>query len=155
MSDLKGLVLAIELATRQRDQAVATLLKARQTCHAVQDQMGQLESYSRETESHWALGSRTSANPEAVWHYDHFMERLQQAVELQQDVVHEHLQALEADRQQVMAAEVRMAALKRLLHKRQTTRLRVQARQETKQLDELAAMQFRRLHANSETMGTP
>jgi len=84
MPHLKGLALAIELATRQRDEAVAALLQAQQVCQGAQDQMGQLESYAQETESHWALGARTSANPEIIRHYDQFMDRLQQAVELQQ-----------------------------------------------------------------------
>jgi len=155
MPHLKGLALAIELATRQRDEAVAALLQAQQVCQGAQDQMGQLESYAQETESHWALGARTSANPEIIRHYDQFMDRLQQAVELQQGVLNEQSQALVAARQRVMAAEIRMAGFKRLLEKRRTAHQRIQAGREQKQLDELSALQFRRLHANTETIGTP
>lgn len=155
MPQLRALALAIDQATRQRDEAVAAVLKAQLACQGARDQMGQLESYARETESHWALGARSTANPEIVQHYDHFMDRLQQAVVMQQSVVAERLQALATARQRLMAADIRAAGLQRLLDKRRTERTRVQTTREQRQLDELSALQFRRLHENPETLGTP
>ncbi|MBP6849995.1 MAG: flagellar export protein FliJ [Rhodoferax sp.] len=154
MPHLRAIALAIDLAARKRDEAVATLLKTRQSWHGAQEQMGQLQSYALETESHWALGAQTTANPQTVRHYDQFMDRLQQAVDMQQGVVGEQLQALEAARQRVVEAEIRAAGLKRLLEKRRAAHARVLAVREQKQLDELAALQFRRLHRHSETTGT-
>lgn len=148
MPQLRALALAIDQATRQRDDAVAALLHAQGVCQGAQDQMGQLESYALETESRWALGARGTANPEIVQHYDHFMDRLQQAVSMQQGVVAGHLQAIAAARQRVMEAEIRAAGLKRLLDKRRAELARVQNTREQKQLDELSALQFRRLHAS-------
>lgn len=155
MPQLRALALALDQATRQRDDAVAALLKVQRACQGAQDQMGQLESYALETESHWALGARSTANPEIVQHYDHFMDRLQQAVGMQQGVVADQLHALAMARQRVMEAEIRAAGLQRLLDKRRSDRTRLQNTREQKQLDELSALQFRRLHASSETLGTP
>ena len=154
MPQLRALALAIDQAARRRDEAFAALLKAQRDCQGAQDQMGQLQSYAQETESHWALGARITANPEIVQHYDHFMDRLQQAVEMQQGVVADHVQAVAMARQRVMEAETRAMGLQRLLEKRRADRTRVQNTRDQKQLDELSALQFRRLHANSENLGT-
>jgi len=154
MAALKGLVLAVDLAKRRRDAAVAALLQAQQTCQGARDQMGQLESYALETESHWALGARSRVSPEIVRHYDQFMDRLQQAVDLQQGVVGDHDQALASARDRVIEAEVRLAGLLRLLETRRAAQKRHEAGREQKHLDELAALQFRRLHANLEASGT-
>jgi flagellar biosynthesis chaperone FliJ len=54
-----------------------------------------------------------------------------------------------------MAAEIRAASLQRLLDKRRAELARIQNRLEQKQLEELSALLFRRLHENSETPGTP
>jgi flagellar protein FliJ len=95
-----------------------------------------------------------AALSEIVQHYDHFMDRLQQAVEMQQGVVADHLQAVAMARQRVMEAETRAMGLQRLLDKRRADRTRIQNTRDQKQLDELSALQFRRLHANSENLGT-
>jgi flagellar FliJ protein len=74
---------------------------------------------------------------------------------MQQGVVAEQLQALATARQRWMAAEIRAASLQRLLDKRRAELARIQNRLEQKQLEELSALLFRRLHENSETPGTP
>jgi flagellar FliJ protein len=155
MPQLRALALAIDQAKQQRNDAVAAFLKSQIACQGAQDQMAQLEGYARETESRWALGARSTADLESVQHYDHFMARLQQAVGMQQGVVAEQLQALATARQRWMAAEIRAASLQRLLDKRRAELGRIQNRLEQKQLEELSALLFRRLHENSETPGTP
>ena len=64
MSALRGLSLAIELATRQREEALAALVQAQRALQGAQDQMGQLDSYAAETESRWAPGARNQIGPE-------------------------------------------------------------------------------------------
>lgn len=149
---LRGLLLAIDLATRNRDAASAVVQQWQHVCFGAQNQMGQLESYAMETESNWALGSRSSAQPEIMRHYDQFMERLQQAVDMQRGVVEEHLRATASARQSLLEAEIRIAGLKRLLDTRRASAARVQGRQEQKQLDDLSALQFRRLHASPDNL---
>jgi flagellar FliJ protein len=151
---MKGLQLAIDLARRHRDEASAKLVQAQRACIGAQGQMVQLESYAAETESTWALGSRASASarPEIVRHYDQFMDRLQQAVDLQRAVVHDHLRVTAGAKHALLELDIRMAALQRLLEKRQSSMVRAQASLEQKQLDELSALQFRRLHAGADTL---
>jgi flagellar FliJ protein len=147
--------LAIDLAMRRRDEASSALTQVQRGWLEAQNQMGQLESYAAETESNWALGSRTSAQPEIMRHYGQFMDRLQQAVDMQRAVVGDHLRATVAAKQVLLEAEIRVAGLKRLLDKRRQSLARSLASREQKQLDDLSALQFRRRHAGSETLGTP
>ena len=102
MSLLRGVLVAIGLAKRHRDEASAALLLVQRGCFGAQNQMGQLESYALETESNWALGSRPVAQPEIVRHYDHFMDRLQQAVDMQRKLVGEHLAAIAVAKQTLL-----------------------------------------------------
>lgn len=155
MPQLRGLLLAIELATRRRDEASAALLQVQRGYLGAQNQMGQLQSYAADTESTWAVGSRTTTQPEIVRHYDQFMDRLQQAVDMQTAVVGDHLRAATVANQVLLEAELRIAGLKRLLEKRRATMARAQAGRDQKQMDELSALQFRRLHAGSEFQETP
>ncbi len=155
MPQLRGLLLAIDLATRQRDAASAVFLQLQHSCFGAQNQMGQLESYATETESNWALGSRTSAQPEIMRHYDQFMERLQQAVDMQRAVVNEQLSAIAAARRALLEADIRVAGLKRLVEKRRASMARAQSGRDQKQLDDLSALQFRRLQARSDNLETP
>lgn len=148
-------MLAIDLAMRRRDAGSAALLQVQRAHLGALNQMGQLESYAMETESRWALASRSSAQPEIVRHYDQFMDRLLQAVEMQRAVVDDHQRAATAARQALLEADIRVAGLKRLLDKRRTSIARMQVGREQKQLDELSALQFRRLHAGAETLEAP
>ena len=155
MPQLRGLLLAVDLATRRRDEAMAGLLRVQRGHLGAQDQLGQLVSYAAETESKWAVGSRASIQPEIVQHYDQFMGRLEQAALLQQAVVDDHGRAAAAARQVLLEAEIRVAGLKRLLEKRRSSLARVQAGREQKHMDELSALQFRRLHAGTEPLESP
>lgn len=152
MPQLKGLRLAIDLAKRKRDDAGAVLLQARQEHSIARAQMEQLESYALETEARWALGSRTTANPEIMGHYGQFTERLRQAVDMQGSVVAEHERAIEAARHKLVEEDIRLAGLQRLLDKRRTALAHALAGREQKQLDELAALQFRRLHPGTQLL---
>ena len=153
MSSMKSVHLALELATRRRDDAGHTVVHIRRMCLAAEDQMGQLESYAIDTQSKWALASQIRASPEIMRHYDQFMARLLQAVALQNQVVLERQQEFEAAKRRLLEAEIRIASLNLMLKKKQSGMHKLQAGREQKQLDEFAAMQHRRLHANIGTMG--
>jgi len=141
MHKFNSLCVAIELAETSRDQALALLQQQRNHLGYAQDQMDQLQSYAKETETRWAQNAQAGTRPELLHHHYQFMTRLQQAVVLQQDVLAGSTTRLKAAQQQVLQAEVHMAGLKLLLAKRQAGQLQQEQRREQKQMDEFAAMQ--------------
>lgn len=154
MSAIKSVLLAIDLATRQRDDAGRALLEIRRSCGSARDQMDQLESYAADTESKWAVSAQVLAAPEVVHHYYQFMGRLQQAIELQRHAVGRLEQEFVAASKFLLDAEIRIASLNQLLRKKQSVIDRLHASREQKYLDEFAAIQHRRLLADTNTRGT-
>ena len=154
MSALKSILLAIDVATRQRDEVGKLLAQIQRNWRGAQDQIEQLESYAADTESKWTLSSQVRATPEVMQHYYQFMERLQQAIGLQRQVVSGLEQECAAAKKLLLGADIRLASLNQLLEKRQSGIERIQAGREQKQLDEFAALQHRRLRAGIEPLDT-
>ncbi len=154
MSAIKSVLLAIDLATRQRDDAGRVLLEIRRSCGSAQQQMDQLASYAAETESKWAVSAQVLAAPEVVHHYYQFMGRLRQAMELQRDALGRLEQESMAAKKLLLDAEIRIASLNQLLRKKQSGIDRLHASREQKHLDEFAATQHRRLLTATDTRET-
>lgn len=141
MYKFNSLQLAIDLAMLKRDHAMTELMKHRQTCAFAQDQMDQLLQYATETEMRWTQGAQRSTTPELLHHHYQFMGRLQQAVDLQQGVLTGYMDKLEFAENALLQAEFRLAALKKLMVKKQDEATRQYMRRDQKQMDEFAAMQ--------------
>ena len=141
MSNFKSILLAIDLASAKRDQAVAALQAQRDNQAFAQNQMDQLQQYAAETGLRWVNSAQKSTTPELLHHHYQFMTRLQQAVTLQQDVLAATGAKVLAAEQQVLQCEFRIASLKLVLTKRQGDLTKLQHRQDQKQMDEFAAMQ--------------
>lgn len=139
MTGIGGWTVAVELATRKRDEAGQALAQVlRRHDHALQ-QLDQLSSYAADTQGRWSVSAQTHTSPQIVGHYYQFMARLDQTIELQQGVIDEaHRQCLAA-RKVLMEAEVYLAGLQRLLEKRRQEYARLAARREQKQTDEFAS----------------
>lgn len=153
MSSSNGLQLALDLATRQRDDAGQALaLVVRRVEHAHM-QMDQLRSYAADTSSRWSVASQACATPQIVGHYYQFMERLDQTIEMQQGAITEVQRQREVARQVLLQAEVRMAGLHRILERRRAEMARMQEQREQRQSDELAAQMHRRVALARENRG--
>jgi len=155
MSALRVLLLAVDLATRQRDEAGQALLRVRLTFGNAREQMEQLESYAADTDARWAASSQRACSVEIMRHYGQFMDRLQQAIGLQRHVVADLEREVGAAAQALLNTEIRIASLNRLLERKQSGLRKLQAWREQKQLDEFAAMQQRRLPADPDPLGAP
>lgn len=149
MSILNSLSLAIDLATRKRDQSIVVLKHLQKIHESSQNQMAQLEGYAAETEGKWAAASQVGSTPELMVHHYQFMARLSQAIQLQTEVVNGSAQKVEVARRLTMDCELRLASLRLALKKKQESLALLQGRREQKQMDEFAALQsWRSLNMN-------
>lgn len=154
MSGQKTLLLAIDLATSRRDEAQVHLRNLLHAQAHAQDQMQQLQQYAVETGQRWLKGAQVSTTPEMLRHHYQFIGRLEQAIVLQEGVLANHAQRIEAARQQLLQAECRLGSFKQLLATRRLAVARTRQRQEQKQMDEFASQQSQRqqrLQAENDT----
>lgn len=144
MSAQTSLLLAVDLASAKRDQALAQLQNVLQADAHAQDQMQQLRQYSDETEQRWLQGAQISTSPELLQHHYQFMARLNQAIVLQEGVLRNSQQRIEAARKVLLAAEFKLASLKQVVASRQASAAKTRDRREQKQMDEFASLQTQR-----------
>lgn len=144
MSAQTSLLLAIDLASAKRDQALTQLQNVLQADAHAQDQMQQLRQYSDETEQRWLQGAQISTSPELLQHHYQFMARLSQAIGLQEGVLRNSQQRIDTARQVLLAAEFKLASLKQVVASRQASAAKTRARREQKQMDEFASLQTQR-----------
>ena len=152
MSTLKTLLLAVDLAARNRDAAVQGLAQAEQAVVAAHEQMAQLEGYAKETETRWTVRGQISTTPELMRHHYQFMDRLNHAMGLQQGVMRDRAARVEDARAILLQAELRLASLKKVCEKKRIAMAREQDRREQREVDELAATQHRNF-SNNPTVG--
>ena len=139
MSAVSSVLLAIDVATRKRDQAMQDLMHAQSKLDHAQGQMEQLETYGVETESRWLNAAQTSTTPELMRHHYQFMDRLTHAIGLQQGVLVNALDNTNNAKKLVLEAEFRLTSLKQVLKKKQANLAVCQNRREQKQTDEFAS----------------
>ncbi|APW36647.1 flagellar export protein FliJ [Rhodoferax koreense] len=142
MSLLRTLGVAIDVASRKRDAASQALGQAQQRQIAAQNQLTQLETYANETEARWASQAQVCALPELMRHHYQFMERLNQAVQMQKQILAEQTHWVEVARKGLLDADIRVATLRQVLTNKQKEADRLHNRREQKQMDEFAALRF-------------
>ena len=143
MSTLNALTVAVEVASRKRDEARRLLQDAQGAQQAAQDQLNQLQGYARETEGRWGMRADAAVQPEVMFHHYQFMDRLGHAVGLQTGVVSDHASRVHDATRTLLEAELRLASLRKVVEKRQHDHERQQMRREQKQTDERASIQVR------------
>ncbi|MCD2512749.1 flagellar export protein FliJ [Comamonas endophytica] len=142
MSSLNALMVAIDAAMRKRDEARRTLQARAQACQSAQAQMDQLQDYAAQMQQRWGAHENQAVQPEVMYHQYQFMERLNHAMGLQTKVIQDHAIRLEAAQKALMACELRVTSLQKVVAARQRDISLAQMRREQKQTDERAALQF-------------
>lgn len=142
MSSLHALNVAIEMATRKRDEARDALRERQRASEAAQAQMEQLQSYAQEMQQRWAPQEGAMLKLEVMYHHEQFMARLQHAIQLQTKVLQDQALRLEAAQKALMATELRLTSLNKVVETRRRDIALAQMRREQKQTDERAALQF-------------
>lgn len=143
MSALTSLAVAVEVASRKRDDARQVLQDVLAAQQAARSQLDQLEDYARETQARWGMKADTAVKPEVMYHHYQFMERLGHAAGMQSGVVGEHATRVETARRSLLEAELRLASLRKVMDKRRHDLDMAEMRRDQKQTDERAALQYR------------
>lgn len=136
MSAFRSLALAIEVATRRRDEAEQAVQQVQRAIRHAQAQLDQLGGYAQETDLRWATAQARTFSAELMRHRHSFMERLQHAMDLQQGVLADLQQQLQQAQRRRVQQEQRLAGLQQLLQRRLAEQARHEARREQKQLDD-------------------
>lgn len=147
MSALKSVLLAIEHASLRRDEMAKAVARVERSQTFARDQMAQLKGYAADTDARWTGSGARGLSLELVRHQYQFMDRLQQAIELQSGVLANTARQLELARANLMQAEIRLSGLNQILKSRQIAMLSQQRRREQRQTDEFAALQYTRNRA--------
>ena len=143
-NELRSLQLAIEVATRARDEADRALQQARSRLQNAEEQMTQLSSYADETGTRWATANAAAFSGELMMHHRNFMGRLQEAIQMQQNVLRNLQRQVEVARHMRVQREVKLKSFEHLLEKKLRERARQAARREQKQMDEFAGQMHAR-----------
>ena len=142
MSSLNALNVAVEAATRKRDAARQVLQDMQRVAQAGQAQLEQLSGYAQETQGRWGMREGGTVQPEVMYHHYQFIGKLEHAIGLQTDTVHGQEQRVEKARQTLLAAELRLQSLQKLVERKQQEQALVQMRREQKQTDERASLRL-------------
>lgn len=142
MSSLNALMVAIDAASRKRDEALQTVQERQRAQQAGQAQMDQLQSYAQEMQRRWGAHESQSVQPEVMYHQYQFMERLQHAIDLQTRVMTDLAIRLETAQKALMACELRVSSLRKVVEVRRRDIALAQMRREQKETDDRAAIQF-------------
>lgn len=145
MSELRGIQLAIDAATRNRDSLIRALSQERSSVAQANEQMNQLEGYAAETDARWIGGQAGAVSNALLEHHYQFMGRLQQAIVLQRTAISHAEQQQERVRLLLVSAEVRLSGLNQILALREKAIALRMKRREQKQTDEFAANLYARL----------
>lgn len=132
----RALDILLQHAELARDQALAAWQQAQARVHALQQQARQLQGYTAETAARDPAREGRSTSMDSLLGHRSFMQRLQQAVALQQaqvDYAQLQAQALQAD---LLAREMRVAQVQKLQSRRHQETLRQQDRQQQRLSDD-------------------
>ena len=133
------LSLLLERAEGERDAAAQALHAASNQAQAARNQHGELTGYRQDYQQRWTQTFAQATTMDIVGCYQSFGRRLDQAVDTQGHV------AQHADQRQIRArdalrqAELRVAALRQLIARRQAEAAKVAQRREQHATDEFAA----------------
>jgi flagellar FliJ protein len=147
MSALKSVLLAIEHATLNRDALAKAAARVERSLGFARAQMQQLQNYAADTDVRWTGTAARGVSVELMHHQYQFMDRLQQAMAMQSDVLTQSAGQLEQAKAKLLQAEVRLLGLNQILKTRQTALLRIQRQRQQRHTDEFAAMQHARNRA--------
>jgi flagellar FliJ protein len=144
----------LEYAQQARDQARAKVARAQARLASAQGQVEQLRDYRNHTQQRWGDQLRQGAQMSMVQVYHGFLGRLHDAVDLQGHQVQRLEGELHQIESEVQAAEMKVAALEKLIARRAAEARHQAERREQKQLDEhVSRMAWQQSHGGDSSRG--
>lgn len=143
MANLRPLELASDMAKRQRDDAARVVAQRQGQKQAAAMQLQQLQAYVSETENKW-IGRNVASDAAVMHHHYQFLEKLQHAIDYQQRVIQTHEAQITQAQTALIAAEHKLKRFQHVLDTRRAVIAQGQARQEQKQMDEMASQMMAR-----------
>lgn len=138
MTPLDPLIALLEQTERERDAAMAQMLRLRDAHQAAQAQAEQLVEYRGDYERRFATQFQAAGSIEMVRVYQGFVARLSQAVEQQAAIAERARGQYEQARDRLREQEVRVASVRKLIEGRVRELQREADRREQRASDELA-----------------
>jgi flagellar FliJ protein len=143
------LSLLLERAEAERDTAAQSLHQANAQAQAARAQHGELAGYRQEYQQRWTQNFAQATTMDIVACYQSFGQRLNQAVDTQGHVAQHADQRQTHAREALRQAELRVAALRQLIARRQAEAAKLAQRQEQRAADEFAARAHLRRSAHA------
>lgn len=128
----------LERAEQERDAALAGLRDAEALVAQAEQQAQALHSYRGEYDQRWTARFRQAGTPELLHCHRDFGQRLDQAITHQQANSRHLAQRLQLARNLLLAREQRVAAVRKLIGRRQAELQAATARREQRSTDEAA-----------------
>jgi len=135
---MQALVLLMQREQRLCDEAQAALQRAEDTVLRARQQRDGLLAHRAEYEAHWAAQFQHGASMDILLCYRSFMQRLEQAVLLQNRQVGLADRQCAQARRELMECERRLASVRKLLQRRLAELAQLGRQREQKQTDEQA-----------------
>lgn len=135
---MQPLNVLLEQAERERDEALARQHRAESALRGAEHQADQLVAYRGECERRWGDRMRAGTTPTLMHCHQAFMARLQNAMDMQGDVVRRHRSEVERSREHTLAQELRVASVRKLMERREAALSQHADRAEQKMFDEIA-----------------
>ncbi|MEO6277098.1 flagellar export protein FliJ [Roseateles sp.] len=143
------LSLLLERAEGERDAAAQALHAAGAQAQAAHAQHGELAGYRQDYRQRWTESFAQATTMDIVGCYQSFGQRLNQAVDTQGHVANHADQRQVRAREGLRQAELRVAALRQLIVRRQAEASKVEQRREQRATDEFAARAHLRRFAHA------
>ena len=139
MTPMQPLITLLAQSEAERDSAQAEFARLTAVHQTAALQAEQLVQYRLDYEQRWAKQFQSASTMTLVQCYRGFMQRLSLAVEQQQQACRHAAQQAGLARSSLVAHEIRVATVRKLVERRVADDLSAQARKDQKNSDEFAA----------------
>jgi len=151
-STTPGLQALLQHEQTLRDRALAAQGEAETVARLAHDQAAQMLAYRQEYENRWAAQFNHGGTMQIVMCYRSFMQRLDQAVRLQQHAAAQADAQLQRARSALQARERQLASVRKLVERRGAELRQGLQRREQRHNDEIAQRAHRQIGPRSGLM---